>query len=220
MITQQLDSRFSNVRSDGVVRRKMTICFTVRALDRKTQLAFARVEIGADRSCIDAIKGGSQLAHRKCLPEAGSRYLGISCRPCSTLPEESGAARTEVEALTVAMILRSIEAFHVSRRKPLHSLHQLLMRWHHHQIEWSGDYWRQFSKDPVHPLYICNKMVLHDGRSPVRCMFVVLDVWRFVKYHVIVLVIAAEQVNPRHFNSHIGTRKRCSSSCCLVTLNL
>ncbi len=55
------------------------------------KLAFVRVGARAADLKID---GGS-----KTLPETGSGYRGMNCRPGSTLPEECEAALTEVIAL-------------------------------------------------------------------------------------------------------------------------
>ncbi len=58
------------------------------------QLASARVGIGAGGPPIRAHEGGSQLALRKSLPQAGSTSHGTCLRP-----EERGAAWIEAKAL-------------------------------------------------------------------------------------------------------------------------
>ncbi len=63
------------------------------------RFVFMRVGTEADGPSIDAHEGGLQLVHGKPLPEAGSGYRGINCRPLSTMSEESGAAWTESVAL-------------------------------------------------------------------------------------------------------------------------
>ncbi len=83
-------------------RRREAVYSTARLLELRMLLAVGRVGIEAAGPCIDLHEGSSQLAHRKTLPEAGSCYRGITCRPCSALSAECGSAWTEAIALTAA----------------------------------------------------------------------------------------------------------------------
>ncbi len=62
-------------------RRRVAVCSTARPLELRMLLAVGRVGIGAAGSWIDAHASGLQLAHQRILPEAGSDYRGINCRP-------------------------------------------------------------------------------------------------------------------------------------------
>ncbi len=62
-------------------RRRVALCFTALPLELRMLLAVGRVGIEAAGPRIDAHTGGSQLAHRKTLPESGSGNHAINCRP-------------------------------------------------------------------------------------------------------------------------------------------
>ncbi len=101
MVAQQLPSRSLNAFSDGASTTEGGSLFH----GPTTQTANA----ACCRTCWNpgcrtkaAHASGSQLAHRNTLPEAGSCYRGITCRPWSTLSEECGSAWTKAVALVAA----------------------------------------------------------------------------------------------------------------------
>ncbi len=83
-------------------RLRVAVCSTARPLGLRKLLAVGRVGIEAAGRLIDGHEGGSQRAHSKTLPEAGSGYHGMNYRPWSTLPLKCGAAWTRAVALAIA----------------------------------------------------------------------------------------------------------------------